>query len=76
MMFAARGLDEPWQVWLPRRLRFVDGTVMRSGSGSLLPDPVVGESVVSFPQAVHEAETVAEALHEQSGEGCPILQIC
>ena len=39
MMFAARGLDEPWQVWLPRRLRFVDGTVMRSGSGSLLPDP-------------------------------------
>ncbi len=84
LVFAARGLDEPWQVWLTRRLRIVDGTVihrespfaaseggrivMRSGSGSLLPDPVVGESVLSFLHAVHKADTVADALEGQSGE--------
>ena len=51
VVVAARGLDEPREAWLPRRLRIVDGTVLqrgvvRSGFGSLLADPVVGESVL------------------------------
>ncbi len=73
VVVAARGLDEPWEAWLPRRLRIVDGTVLqrgvvRSGFGSLLPDPVVGESVLPLIAAVHEAESVADALGGLSGE--------
>jgi len=63
-----------WEAWLPRRLRVVDGTVLQRGFGSLLPDPVVGESVLPLIVAVHEAESVADALGGQSGEvAVPLL---
>lgn len=90
LIVAARGLDEPWTAWQGRRLRMVEGTtilreyplsdhtlgriVLRSGSGSLLPGPVVGESVLPLIAAVHAASSVAEAVPELPSEVvAPIL---
>jgi SAM-dependent methyltransferase len=90
LIVAARGLDDPWTAWQGRRLRLVDGTrvvheypfsehergrlILRSGSGSLLPDPVVGESVLPLIAAVHGAASVAAAVPELPGDVvAPIL---
>lgn len=90
LLAAPQSRDEPWQAWLPRRLRIVDGTitkredslsdpgrgriVLSSGYGSLLPDPVVGESVLPLIAAVHEASCVADALQDVRAElAVPIL---